>query len=328
MDQRDLIAKRESLGGQIVDYTKQLQDKEKELQKVLGRVALAEQKIKEVEAEYDIYVKQEKALEAFEMVSAATTQLPKNSPGMRCLASAITHDTFSVSIRCSAETPENSVSPKACRERELVIGQLPWVRNLQSLSITGVKLDTNDMDILSKLPKLTELSLINCGLDDTCIAHLTLMPSLKSLDLSCNPASNVCGYNGQCPLAKLSIHNSAFSDKELARLLLHTPAIEEIDAQDSSLGDSALAAISSDGVKEIYVINSNVTLAGCKALIERIDPERLFVADSVVGSSAGDLRQFLKSKSLKCRVFTAEKPIKLHKHIILPPAGVAISGDQ
>src|SRR5205807_9843891 len=81
MDQMALIAKRDSLGGQIVEYTKQLQDREKAFQNVTGQLALAERRITEVEAKYDMYLKHEKALGTFAKVSAATKELPKSKRG-------------------------------------------------------------------------------------------------------------------------------------------------------------------------------------------------------------------------------------------------------
>lgn len=123
------------------------------------------------------------------------------------------------------------------------VAQLPRLKRLAQLNLSGCKLTATEMDAVSKLEKLELLNLSKTGVDDASLARLSSR-TLRILNLSGNPVS----------------------DAGMAALRANLPKLYSLDLSTTNCGDTGLAELTQ--LAELKILNlggSEVTDKGLEA---------------------------------------------------------------
>lgn len=92
-------------------------------------------------------------------------------------------------------------------------GQLIHIRELEEIKkliVKDVNLTTEDLDAISQLTTLTELTLYSCGIST--VAPLSSLTGLTYLDLSSNALRNITALSSMTALEELYLHRNVIAD--------------------------------------------------------------------------------------------------------------------
>jgi hypothetical protein len=204
------------------------------------------------------------------------------------------------------------------------VAQLPQLKKLAQLDLSGCKLTATDVDVLSKLDKLESLNLSKTGIDDASLARLssrmrvlnlsgtpvsgagmaalrTNVPKLVSLDLS----KTNCGDAGLAELKQfaelrtLDLGGSKVTDKGLETFRKNPPKWQSLDLSGTKITNAGMPDLAR--LKNLTTLNLSgtaVTDAGIEPL-KHLPHLNTLVAKLTQITGAG--RMFVNSERMRLR---------------------------
>lgn len=140
---------------------------------------------------------------------------------------------------------------------------LSGLTELQTLKVVNTTIADSDLHFLTKMTKLTDLTLSGCGIST--IAHMADLIGLKQLDLSNNTIRNISVLSGMSQLQQLHLSGNALINlKDIENLT----SLQVLDVSYNSLATTSHVA-SLTGLKKLDVTSNNLMkLEGIGALTE------------------------------------------------------------
>ena len=198
--------------------------------------------------------------------------------------------------------------PLVSPEKDVMLDAVLNVKGINSLSFKGVKLAAKDLQKLSENLSHRILFLIDCGIDDNAIKHLSLDKKTTYLHLDGNPITRLPNIKHAWALQTLYLRRTNVGDDAVVPLLKNAVNCFGMKFDNSQITDKSLEAIP-DGNKDLdnlSLYKTKVTIEGVKRMIARIRPK--WVVLEIRPGAKKELEEFLEKESLDTAVLLLDRP--------------------
>jgi hypothetical protein len=318
-------AKLEASQIELRTQNRNLESDERNLQERIGR------------ADSDIFQKQkvlDKTLADLESSKARLSQYMTNEYHLRSIGDltdsvvarpigslickpSIDPKTDTVEIRLGIAdvpaSPKNIASPAKVQpldtpDTKRVFSVLSRLKGVSLVCIDSVKVDEDDLVVISKLPTLRYCYLRNCGITDSSIDNLVLQKNVNYLSVSHNPITRLPRIQESWAIQGLDISTTEIKDGELVGFLGGAINLATFNANDTPITDTALKAIPVGQVRlaTIQTVGTRVTKNGVMDLIGRLKPKWM-VANWMTEQEQKQADAFIKNEKIQTGLIVVEK---------------------
>jgi len=332
-EQKDLIAKRESINAQIAANTAKLKEKEtalataqKELNDKNEKLTTTSTKLDETLARLDetgkrlsSYLQEEQAVKFLSSLNQDERKV-KKEPYLQCSVK-IAPSSSSIWVTVEAKTYNGRLTirdkdggvisveePYVCKDKTGVFEAISKLRELSVLEIKDLQLDAKDLEAISKLQKVTHLYLVRCGLDDKIISHWKVGKNVKFLILNGNPLSILPNIPHKSAIVSLYLSRTKITDSAMQGFLADAANLHALKLDFTSITDKTIDAIEGKNtdLDNISLFRTAVTPDGLKRFIKRTKAKHVML--KLDKNLEPVYRQFLADNNLNTDILMTPYP--------------------